>query len=128
MVIEPEDPNRRSAGSFFTNPVVEAAQAESVAAQAVREGIVERADAVPRYPLAGGRVKLPAAWLIEAAGFRKGQRAGAVGISSRHALALVHHGGGTTRELVAFARRVRDGVRDRFGIELQPEPVFVGIE
>lgn len=128
MVIETDDPNRRSAGSFFTNPVIEADAAEALVEHAVREGLVADADAVPRYPAGGGRMKIPAAWLIEAAGFSKGQRDGAVGISSRHALALVHHGGGTTRELVAFARRVQDGVRERFGIELRPEPVFVGIE
>ncbi len=128
MVIEPGDPNRRSAGSFFTNPVVETEIAEALVERAVREGLVADADAVPRYPAGTGRTKIPAAWLIEAAGFSKGQRDGAVGISSRHALALVHHGGGTTRELVAFARQVQDGVRERFGIELRPEPVFVGIE
>jgi UDP-N-acetylmuramate dehydrogenase len=127
MVIEPDDPNRRSAGSFFTNPVVEAAVAEAIAQQAVREGLVDRAEAVPRFAVDEGRVKIPAAWLIEAAGFRKGERQGAVGISSRHALALVHHGGGTTAELVAFAGRIRERVRACFGIELRPEPVFVGV-
>lgn len=126
MVIEPDDPNRRSAGSFFTNPVVEAAQAEAVVAQAVREGIVAHAEAVPRYPTEDGRVKIPAAWLIEAAGFHKGQRDGPVGLSTRHALAVVHHGGGTTAELIAFAQKVRQGVHLRFGVKLRPEPVFVG--
>ena len=127
MVIDPDDPNRRSAGSFFTNPVVPDAQAEAVVEQAVREGIVAAATEVPRYAAGEGHTKIPAAWLIEAAGLRKGQRDGAVGISSRHALALVHHGGGTTAQLVAFARMVRDRVHDRFGVELRPEPVFAGV-
>jgi UDP-N-acetylmuramate dehydrogenase len=127
MVLDPGDPNRRSVGSFFTNPVVEAAVAEAVAEQALREGLVERAAAVPRFATEDGRVKLAAAWLIEAAGFCKGERRGAVGISSRHALALVHHGGGRTRELLALAEEIQAGVRARFGIELRPEPVLVGV-
>lgn len=125
MVIEPDDPNRRSAGSFFTNPVVAPEVAAALVEQAVREGVVERADAVPRHAVDDG-VKIPAAWLIEAAGLRKGERRGAVGISSRHALALVHHGGGSTRELLALAEEIAARVRDRFGIELRPEPVIVG--
>lgn len=128
MVIDPDDPNRRSAGSFFTNPVLEPAIADAVVATAVREGIVDEPSSVPRFDTADGRVKIPAAWLIEASGLRKGQREGPVGISSRHALALVHHGGGTTAELVAFARMVRDRVHLRFGVELRPEPVFAGVQ
>lgn len=125
MVFDPSDPNGRSAGSFFTNPVVEPGVAAALVEQALREGLVERADAVPRYPAEGGRVKLAAAWLIEAAGFRKGERRGAVGISSRHALALVHHGGGSTRELLALAAEIEAGVLARFGITLRREPVLV---
>jgi len=128
MLIEPDDPNRRSAGSFFTNPLVEPAVAQALAEQAKREGLVEALSEVPRFAAPDGRTKLSAAWLIEAAGLRKGQREGSVGISSRHALALVHHGGGDTAELVAFARGIRERVRERFGIELQPEPTFAGIE
>lgn len=127
MVIDPEDPNHRSAGSFFTNPVVEAAVADALVEQALREGVVEHAAAVPRFAADGGRVKLAAAWLIEAAGFRKGERRGAVGISSRHALALVHHGGGRTSELLALAEEIRTRVRERFGVALEPEPVRVGM-
>lgn len=126
MVLDPSDPNGRSAGSFFTNPVVEAAAAQVLVEQALREGLVEHAAAVPRYPAEGGRVKLAAAWLIEAAGFHKGERRGAVGISSRHALALVHHGGGTTRELLELAAEIEARVQARFGIVLRREPVLVG--
>lgn len=126
MVIDPADENHRSAGSFFTNPVVDAGVAEALVEQALREGLVERAEAVPRFSAEGGRVKLAAGWLIEAAGFRKGERRGAVGISSRHALALVHHGGGRTRDLLALAEEIRVRVLARFGVELQREPVLVG--
>jgi UDP-N-acetylmuramate dehydrogenase len=71
-------------------------------------------------------VKLSAGWLIEHAGIAKGMRRGTVGVSTRHALALVHHGGGTTAELVALAREVREAVRGRFGITLTPEPILIG--
>ena len=117
-----------SAGSFFTNPIVSAADAERVVQQAVREGLVARPDDVPRYPARDGKVKLAAGWLIERAGFSKGERRGAVGISARHALSLVHHGGGTSAALIALAREVHHRVRDRFGVELSLEPVLVGFD
>jgi len=125
MVIDPADPNHRSVGSFFMNPVVSTGEADRVAAQLLAEGIVADAAAVPRFPAGAGQVKLSAAWLIERAGLAKGLRAGAFGISSRHTLALVHHGGGTTRELLAFADHVRDTVERRFGVRLQREPVLI---
>jgi UDP-N-acetylmuramate dehydrogenase len=87
---------------------------------------VARADEVPRFAAEDGRVKLAAAWLIERAGARKGERRGAIGISSSHALALVHHGGGTSAELVAFARELQGRVRAELGIELEAEPAFLG--
>jgi UDP-N-acetylmuramate dehydrogenase len=117
MLLDDADPNRHSAGSFFTNPVVDAAVADRVAATAA---------AMPRFPQADGRIKLAAGWLIEQAGLAKGFRQGQVGISSRHALALVHHGGGTTAELLRLARHVHERVLDRFGISLSPEPIFLG--
>lgn len=124
MVIDPADENRRSAGSFFTNPIVDDAQAAQVVARAAVHGVAPTD--VPRWPVGPGRVKLAAGWLIERAGISKGLRRGAVGVSSRHALALVHHGGGTTAELLALAREIRDAVHARFGVTLQPEPVLLG--
>jgi UDP-N-acetylmuramate dehydrogenase len=118
MVIEASDPNRRSVGSFFVNPVVSAEAAESVARLA---GAAES----PGFSVEGG-IKIPAAWLIERSGYPRGFRRGAVGLSSRHALALVHHGGGSAAELVDLAREIRSAVRERFGIDLRPEPRFVG--
>lgn len=122
MVLRPEDPNRRSAGSFFLNPIVPSKQAEDLVVRALQEGLVDSRSGVPRYPVVGGRTKLAAGWLIENAGIAKGTRKGAFGVSTNHALALVHHGGGTTVELLAFADEIRDRVRDRFGITLEREP------
>ena len=80
----------------------------------------------PAFPEPDGRVKTSAAWLIQRAGFERGMARGRVAISSKHTLALVNRGGATTAELVALAREIAAGVRDAFGVELVPEPVFVG--
>jgi UDP-N-acetylmuramate dehydrogenase len=119
MVLDAADPDSRSAGSFFTNPIVDAPAAHAIAARAGGD--------MPLYPLPDGRVKLAAGWLIERAGIAKGFRMGPVGVSSRHALALVHHGGGTTKQLIALALHVRQTVFDRFGVSLVPEPVLLGL-
>jgi UDP-N-acetylmuramate dehydrogenase len=126
MVIDPADPNRRSVGSFFTNPIVSAAEAQALAARLLAESLIATASELPQFPAGDGRIKLSAGWLIERAGISKGLRAGAVGVSTQHALALVHHGGGSTAELLALATRVQSAVRDRFGIDLSPEPIFLG--
>ncbi|HXI55010.1 MAG TPA: UDP-N-acetylmuramate dehydrogenase [Polyangia bacterium] len=126
MVIDPADPNRRSVGSFFTNPIVAVTDAETLVDRLLATGFISSAGELPRFPTSDGRIKLSAGWLIERAGISKGLRQGAVGVSTRHALALVHHGGGTTAELLALAARVRRAVTDQFGIVLQPEPIFLG--
>lgn len=126
MLVDTGDANHRSVGSFFTNPIVSVQVAERLVAQALSSGLVDRPEAVPCYPLDDGRSKLSAAWLIDRAGVQRGYRRGAVGVSSRHTLALVHHGGGTTKALCALAAEIRDRVAQRFGIALAPEPVFVG--
>jgi len=125
MVIDPTDENRRSAGSFFTNPIVDPAMADEVARRALADGIITDPKEMPRFP-EGARVKLSAGWLIERAGMVKGTRRGNVGISSKHALGLVHHGGGSATELVALAREVVAAVRHKFGVTLVPEPVLLG--
>jgi UDP-N-acetylmuramate dehydrogenase len=122
MVLDPDDPNRRSAGSFFLNPVVALTDAERLVEQAVRENLVASPREVPRYPAPDGNVKLAAGWLIEKAGIAKGTRRGAIGVSTRHALVLVHHGGGTTAELLGFADEIRARVHGRFGVALEREP------
>jgi UDP-N-acetylmuramate dehydrogenase len=118
---QPGDANRRSCGSFFLNPIVDAAQAEAVTARAGDP-------AMPRWPQPDGRVKLSAAWLIERAGLTRGERAGAVGLSTRHTLAIVAHDGARTADVLAFARGVQARVEQRFGVRLSPEPVFWGVD
>jgi len=126
MVLEPGDENRRSVGSFFVNPVLREAEAEAVVERLVAAGLVAEPSEVPRFEVGDGRVKLPAGWLIERAGFPRGTRRGPVGLYSRHALALVHHGGGTASALLSLAREIRDRIAERFGVTLVPEPVFLG--
>lgn len=126
MVVDANDPNRRSAGSFFTNPIVPRAIAEAVVRTALERGIVQDPAAVPRWDAGGDRVKLAAGWLIERSGVAKGEAHGHVGVSSAHALALVHHGGGSARELLALAEDVTSRVRSVFGVELEREPVILG--
>lgn len=120
MVLDAEDPDTWSVGSFFTNPVVSAEQFEALAA---------RVDGpVPHYPADDG-VKLAAGWLVEHAGFGRGYPDlddARARLSTKHALALTNRGGATTADVLALARTVRDGVRDAFGITLVPEPVLVG--
>jgi UDP-N-acetylmuramate dehydrogenase len=125
MVLDQADPDTRSAGSFFTNPILDPIQlAELERRVAVRLG----ADAAfPRYPDDGGRTKTSAAWLIEHAGFAKGHERGPVRISTKHTLALTNPDGGCTADLLTLAREVRDGVREAFAVELVNEPVFVGV-
>lgn len=128
MVIDPSDDNRRSVGSFFLNPVMSGQRAAALAARAIAAGVIAKPEELPTFAADGGKVKVPAAWLIERAGFDKGLREGAVGISSRHSLALVHHGGGTTEALLALARRIRQGVAAKFDVELEPEPLLLGVQ
>jgi len=119
MVLDPGDPDTVSAGSFFTNPVLEAGAFAALQARAGAEP--------PAWPQQDGRVKTSAAWLIERAGFHRGYgNASGIAISSKHTLALTNRGAGTTAELVALAREIAAGVRDAFGVALMPEPVFVG--
>lgn len=113
MVLDAEDHDTWSTGSFFTNPIVDPAL--------LPEG-------APSWPADGSRVKTSAAWLIEQAGFRKGHGTDLARLSSRHTLALTNRGGASTADLLALAREVRDGVEQRFGITLVNEPVLVGCE
>jgi UDP-N-acetylmuramate dehydrogenase len=125
MVIDPADPDSVSAGSFFTNPVLDAerfAALERRVAERLGAGV-----APPAFPEADGRVKTSAAWLIERAGFHRGDGdPGGIAISGKHTLALTNRGAGTTAELVALAREIAGGVHERFGVDLVPEPIFVG--
>ena len=126
MIIDPADPDTRSVGSFFVNPVLdEATLAVVEKAARIRCGEDTR---VPRFDAGDGRVKVPAAWLIERAGFGRGYTLGdGARISSKHTLALVNAGSASTAALMALAAEIRDGVRDAFGVSLAAEPVLVGL-
>jgi UDP-N-acetylmuramate dehydrogenase len=124
MLLVADDPDCRSAGSFFKNPVVSEEQVRQIAAASEK--------APPRFPAGPGtenqgRVKVPAAWLIEQAGFAKGYTRGAVRVSSRHTLALVNLGGASAADVLALAGQITDAVAARFGIKLEMEPVLVGV-
>ena len=134
MLIVPDDEDCQSAGSFFKNPIVDAAKYDEVSAAAKRlansqswSGPMNSA-VPPQYPAEGGKVKLSAAWLVERAGFHKGYTRGAVGISRKHSLAIINRGGATAAEIVALKDAVQQAVREKFGLELHPEPVFVGFD
>jgi UDP-N-acetylmuramate dehydrogenase len=126
MVIDPDDPDSVSAGSFFTNPIL--AQDDFAALERRAADRLGPGTPPPRFPESDGRVKTSAAWLIERAGFGKGYGDGPVGISRKHALALVNRGGGTAAALVALAHEIAGEVRHVFGVELQPEPTLVGLD
>ncbi|MEV0422778.1 UDP-N-acetylmuramate dehydrogenase [Streptosporangium canum] len=118
MVLDPDDPDSRSAGSFFTNPLLTAGEAAELEL---------RAPGFPRWDMPDGSVKVPAAWLIENAGFPKGYRRGPARISTKHTLAMTNpEMTATTADLLDLAREVRDGVLEKFGVTLVNEPVMVG--
>ena len=114
MVLDPADPDTRSDGSFFMNPIVSRAEFAKLAHHGM-----------PHFP-SGDEEKLSAAWLIEHAGFHKGWIHGRVGLSSKHTLAVINRGGGTAREVLELVRVIQAKVRDTFGVELRPEPTFIG--
>ena len=127
MVLDPGDPDTVSAGSFFTNPILRARDFDAFAQRAAAQTEGGTATAPPAWPVQPRAVKTSAAWLIERAGFRRGYgNPAGIAISSKHTLALTNRGGGTTTELVALAREIAIGVHGAFGVELVPEPVFVG--
>jgi UDP-N-acetylmuramate dehydrogenase len=123
MLIIPGEEDARSAGSFFKNPVVPQAVSEELTARLASQGLT-----LMSYPATEGSRKIPAAWLVEHAGFLKGYSRGRAGISHKHALAIVNRGGASAAEIIALKDEIQAGVLDKFGIELQPEPVFVGFK
>jgi UDP-N-acetylenolpyruvoylglucosamine reductase len=121
LVLDVGDHDTWSAGSIFTNPVLDTNDADDAAR------LASLPDGAPRWPESGGRVKVSAAWLIESAGFTRGYGAGRARVSTKHTLALTNRGGATTEELLALAREIRDGVRERFAVTLVTEPVLLGV-
>jgi UDP-N-acetylmuramate dehydrogenase len=118
MLLVEGDPDCRSAGSFFKNPVMDEERLSRISQASGEEP--------PHFAAGAGQVKVPAAWLIERAGFPKGFAKGAAGVSSRHTLALINRGGATARELMALAEEIRATVETKFGLRLEMEPVMVG--
>jgi UDP-N-acetylmuramate dehydrogenase len=123
MLLVEGDEDCRSAGSFFKNPIVSAAEADRIQALAEKRA---PGKTMPRYPATDGQVKLAAAWLVEQSGFLKGYSLGPVGISRKHTLAIVNRGGATAKDILALKDEIEKKVLDIWGIRLQPEPVFVG--
>ena len=123
MLLVEGDEDCRSAGSFFKNPIVSAAEANRIQALAEKRA---PGKTLPRYPAPDGKVKLAAAWLVEQSGFSKGYSPGPVGISRKHTLAIVNRGGAKASDIVALKEEIEEKVFDIWGVRLQPEPVFVG--
>ena len=121
MLILPGDENSRSAGSFFKNPVLSGADFEALRGRAAERGLQ-----VPSYPALEARKKVSAAWLVENSGFPKGYAKNAVGLSRKHALAIVNRGEATAADIIAFKNEIQQRVHETWGIELQPEPVLLG--
>lgn len=121
MLITEGDPDCRSAGSFFKNPVLSADSFDQLAKRAVKKNLQ-----IPGYPALESQRKVSAAWLVEHSGFSKGFTSGNVGISRTHALAIVNRGGATAAEVIALKDHIQGRVEEIWGIRLEPEPVFVG--
>ncbi len=122
MLIVEGDPDCQSAGSFFKNPVLTDAQHEELKKRAEAKKLI-----IPSYPALEKNHKVSAAWLVEHSGFARGCVSGNVGISSKHALAIVNRGGATATEVIALKDQIQERVREIWGVRLEPEPVFLGI-
>lgn len=127
MVLDPCEPNSRSCGSFFTNPIVSNPDYERIAQLVRTEGLLRSGEKMPAFPTGEGNTKLSAAWLMERAGLQKGFRMGRVGLSERHVLAVVNFGEGSATEVLQLVKHVQATVHSRFGVHLEPEPVFLGL-
>lgn len=121
MVLTPGDDDCRSAGSFFKNPILSAERYERLTARAAAKNLQ-----IPNYPALDAQKKVSAAWLVEHSGFSRGYGNGSVGISRKHALAIVNRGNATAAEIVVFKEDIQQRVREIWDVLLEPEPVFVG--
>ena len=121
MLIVPGDPDCQSAGSFFKNPVLTESEHQDLQKRAAQKGLT-----LPSYPALESRKKISAAWLVEKSGFTRGYNAGHVGISQKHALAIVNRGGATAEEVLQLKDKIQQRVQEVWGVQLEPEPVMVG--
>jgi UDP-N-acetylmuramate dehydrogenase len=126
MVLAEDDPDSRSAGSFFTNPIIAEEGLPEFLRLVKQADVLEEGEPVPRYPAGDGMVKLSAAWIIQHAGFHRGHQHGNIGISNKHTLALVNRGGGTAAEVLELVEQIQNRAKRLFGIELVPEPNLIG--
>ena len=124
MLVRQGGADANSAGSFFKNPVVRTEEFQRIAGLAKSFGV----ENVPYFKVDEASVKIPAAWLIEQSGFHKGYRRGNAGLSTRHTLALTNRGDATAAEILALKSEIQAKVKEKFGVELNPEPVFIGFE
>ena len=122
MVIDSDDPNSQSAGSFFKNPIVAKEKFAEIEGRAKKSGI----QIVPHFKVDEKTIKIPAAWLIEKSGFQKGFECGRAGLSTRHTLAIINRGDATAKDVVALKNIIQTKVKQNFNIELNTEPIFVG--
>jgi UDP-N-acetylmuramate dehydrogenase len=128
MVISPDDPNSRSAGSFFKNPLVSLEKFDEIQETAKTRGLIAEGQNVPFFAAGEGEVKIPAAWLIEKSGFQKGYVLGNAGLSENHTLAIINRGNAKAGEVVGLMNAIQAAVGENFGVELKPEPVFIGFD
>jgi UDP-N-acetylmuramate dehydrogenase len=128
MLLDEPGSDSNSVGSFFKNPIWDPEKTAALEKKARACGILESKGNIPRFQAPSGQEKLAAAWLVERAGFCKGYRFGNAGISDKHSLALINYGGATAQEIVDLMHVIQTRVRTLFGIELQPEPTFVGFD
>ena len=124
MVINETDANSKSAGSFFKNPIVNLNKFAEIEQIAKKMNLEE----VPSFCIDAGNIKIPAAWLIEKSGFYKGFQSGRVGLSTKHTLAIVNLGNATASDVIRFKEEIQMKVKQKFGVALQPEPIFIGFK
>ncbi len=128
MVITPGDPDCKSVGSFFKNPVISTDKLGRIEENIRHNGLLKADARIPHFEMPEEKVKVPAAWLIEKAGYQKGFRQGRVGISSKHTLAIINRGNATASEVLQLMREIQEKVHEKFGIKLVPEPVFLSAD
>jgi len=128
MVISAADPNSKSAGSFFKNPLVSREKFQEIQIAAEKVGLVATGETVPHFSSGDEEVKIPAAWLIEKSGFHKGCIHGNVGLSANHTLAIINRGNASARDVLELKDKIQTAVQEKFGVMLKPEPVFIGFD
>jgi len=128
MVLSPEDPDSKSVGSFFINPTLTPDAIFRLEAEARTMGLLGLSEGIPSHGVSAGKEKVPAAWFVERAGFHKGHVQGRAGISNKHALALINRGGAKAQDILELMSSIQTRVKALFGVDLQPEPGFVGFD